>query len=282
MRNINLNTLQMFDAAARHQNFRLAAEELNLTQGAVAQRIRQLETDLGQPLFERLPRGLKLTKQGQTYHRSIHQALAIITKATAVFKPDGRRITLSVPPSFATKWLVPRLPDFERAHPEIELQIRAEEGLADFKNDGIDLAIRQGAPPFAENLDWALFAPLNLVAIGHHDLPITSVSDFARYTLIQDSHKHWDALINAEEIVPERRFLQFNQTALAMDAAQNGQGIALIPHIFFNLTDKAQQVLWSLPASDNVGFYLVWPKDAAQKTASVAVRDWLLGALPPR
>lgn len=278
MRNINLNTLNMFDAAARHLNFRRAAEELNVTQGAVAQRVRQLEMDLGHPLFERLPRGLKFTTKGQTYHESIHQALKTIADATAVFSPDVLRIVLSVPPSFATKWLVPRLPEFERSHPEIELQIRAEEGLADFKSDGIDLAIRQSRPPFSDDLDWALFAPLDLVVVGtkEHAKGINAFSDFSQHTLIQDGHKHWDAHIQANTITPERRFLQFNQTALAMDAAQNGQGIALVPRIFIKPYNAVLQILWRLPQSAGSGFYLVWPKDFTRRKANLAVRNWLL------
>ncbi|HEU00956.1 MAG TPA: LysR family transcriptional regulator, partial [Aurantimonas coralicida] len=88
MRTPNLNALRMFDAAARHLNFRLAAEELNLTQGAVAQQVRRLEADLGQVLFHRKARGLALTETGESYHRPIFRALAIIDDATGKLRPE--------------------------------------------------------------------------------------------------------------------------------------------------------------------------------------------------
>ena len=142
MRLPNLNSLRMFDAAARHLNFRLAADELHLSQGAVAQQVRRLEADLGHKLFQRHARGLSLTDTGRSYHQPVRQALALIEDATNTLAPAEQRVTLSVPPSFASKWLVPRLPEFEAAHPGIELRVLAEEALSNFKRDGIDLAIR--------------------------------------------------------------------------------------------------------------------------------------------
>ncbi|WP_413694259.1 LysR family transcriptional regulator [Psychromonas sp. KJ10-2] len=94
----NLNALKMFDAAARHQNFRLAALELNLTQGAVAQQVRKLEADLGVQLFQRQARGLKLTDHGNTYHLAIHRALNIIDQATQLIQPEETTITISITP----------------------------------------------------------------------------------------------------------------------------------------------------------------------------------------
>ena len=117
-----LNALRAFEASARHLNFRLAAEELGVTQGAVAQHVRGLEADLGIKLFDRLPRTLALTGVGRSYAAQLRRAFDLLTQATATLRPEPLRLTISVSPTFASKWLIPRLPDFtakdiERARP---------------------------------------------------------------------------------------------------------------------------------------------------------------------
>ncbi|MEW2912009.1 LysR substrate-binding domain-containing protein [Leisingera sp. JC11] len=276
MRLPNLNALRMFDAAARHLNFGRAAEELHLTQGAVAQQVRRLEADLGHKLFHRHARGLTLTDTGRSYHAPVQQALALIREATDKLAPAVQRVTLSVPPSFASKWLVPRLPEFEARHPGIDLRVVAEENLTDFKRDGIDIAIRQGTKPQESSLNSALLSLVDLVAVARQDSALTKedspeLADLARHTLIQDGHRHWDLLLRQEGISAAGRVLQFNQTALAMDAALNGQGIALVPRIF--LGSQPLKVLWQAPRLGDQGFYVLWP--SAQGRAKTVV-DWLL------
>src|SRR5580700_3554040 len=125
-----LNALRAFEASARHLNFRLAAEELGVTQGAVAQHVRGLEADLAIKLFDRLPRTLALTGPGRSYAAQLRRAFDLMMQATAALRPEPLRLTISVSPTFASKWLIPRLPDFTTAHPEIELQILASESLS--------------------------------------------------------------------------------------------------------------------------------------------------------
>lgn len=276
MRLPNLNALRMFDAAARHLNFGRAAEELHLTQGAVAQQVRRLEADLGHKLFHRHARGLTLTDTGRNYHAPVRQALALIREATDMLAPAVQRVTLSVPPSFATKWLVPRLPDFEAAHPDIDLQVVAEGSLADFKRDSIDIAIRQGSKPQEGGLNSVLLSLVNLVAVARADVALTlpdspKLADLAQLTLIQDGHRHWDLLLRREGLSATGRMPQFNQTALAMDAAVNGQGIALVPRIF--LGSQPLEVVWQAPRLGDQGFYVLWP---SAKGRAKAVVDWLL------
>jgi LysR family glycine cleavage system transcriptional activator len=276
MRLPNLNALRMFDAAARHLNFGRAAEELNLTQGAVAQQVRRLEADLGHKLFHRHARGLTLTDSGRSYHAPVTQALSLIRQATDALAPIVQRVTLSVPPSFAAKWLVPRLPAFEASHPGIDLRVVAEETLTDFKRDGIDIAIRQGERPQDTGVNVALLSRLDLVAIARPDVALTlgdspDLRDLAPKTLIQDGHRHWDQLLRQAGLVATGRLVQFNQTALAMDAAMNGQGIALVPRIF--LGDRRLKPLWQASLPNDQGFYVLWPNAKGQTQAVV---DWLL------
>jgi LysR family transcriptional regulator, glycine cleavage system transcriptional activator len=292
MRTPNLNSLRMFDAAARHLNFRLAAEELHLSQGAVAQQVRRLEAELAVVLFQRQARGLALTDQGRSYHLPVRRALALIDGATRALHPQVLQLTLSVPPSFAAKWLVPRQAEFARLHPDIDLRTVASESIAGFHNDGADIAIRQGCPPFGAGLRADLLAPLDLCAVcsaGYEAAspPVYATGDLLRHQRIQDGHHHWDRLFGPrpdrpgqtrQRDRPEQRILQFNQTALALEAAANGQGVAITPRILVE-TDLASGrlvQLWQLPVQDASGFYVVRPEDAGDKTAHQRLTGWLL------
>lgn len=283
MRTPNLKALRMFDAAARHLNFRLAAEELNLTQGAVAQQVRRLEADLRVWLFHREARGLALTEIGRNYHRPVRRALAIIDDATKNLQPESTRITLSVTPSFASKWLVPRLAGFTRAYPDIDVQTVANEGLADFQSDGVDIAIRQGRRPVGEGLRVELLAPLDLCAVcspGYAEkaASVDGFEDFAEHPLIQDSHNHWDGLFEEAGIRARHRVMQFNQTALAMDAAANGQGVALAPRLLVSaeLAQGKLVEMWHDRRSDQTGFHVICPELPKPNAARDAVIDWVL------
>ncbi|MEH6547251.1 MAG: LysR substrate-binding domain-containing protein [Sneathiella sp.] len=283
MRTPNLNALKMFDAAARHLNFRLAAEELNVTQGAVAQKVRQLEDALGRQLFNRKPRGLALTALGRRYHGPVRRAFAMIDEATAIFQPASTQLTLSVTPSFATKWLVPRLAAFAETYPDIEVQTVASEDLANFQSDGVNLAIRQGRPPTGQGYQCELLSPLDLCAIcspryATRVKAIKHVSDFAALDLIQDAHDHWTALFEAANRKPPRRMLRFNQIALAMDAAANGQGIALAPRLLVAAEVASGKLidLWRDKRQGLWGYYLIYPDNKTVPPSLQLLIDWIL------
>lgn len=283
MRRANLNSLRMFDAAARHQNFRLAAEELNLTQGAVAQQVRRLEADLGLSLFHRKARGLALTEVGRGYHLPVRRALAMIDDATHKLRPQTTCVTLSVTTAFASRWLVPRLGPFSRANSDIETKIIASDGLANFRSDGVDLAIRQGKPPFGDDLRFDLLAPLELCAVcspgyAEESGSFKRLQNFIEHRLIQDSHNHWETLFEDAGISAQHRILQFNQTALAMDAATHGQGIALAPRLLLdNELMRGQLVeVWQDNRTNQSGYYVVYPGNRKSNSARAAVVDWIL------
>ncbi|MEO0980744.1 MAG: LysR family transcriptional regulator, partial [Pseudomonadota bacterium] len=190
----------MFDAAARHLNFRLAAEELNLTQGAVAQAIRAMEADLGLRLFERKARGLSFTEAGRRYHSEISKGLEIIDEATRNLLPAVNRVSISLPPSFASKWLVPRLPNFMETNPDIDVRIIASEHLTDFQTQDVDIAVRQGRRPTNRDLAVQLLAPMNLAAYCSPavDLPsgaLLALTDMTGLPLIQDGHRYWEQFL---------------------------------------------------------------------------------------
>ena len=138
--------LRAFHAAAVHGRFRDAAAYLGLTESAISHQVRKLEDFLRTPLFERSGAGVRLTAAGERYFEQIHPAITQIRTATeALLRPTGRKIVrLSLPPSLAAAWLIPRLGRFEREHPEIELQLVATTRVLDLAHNQVDLAIRHG------------------------------------------------------------------------------------------------------------------------------------------
>lgn len=284
MRRPPLNSLRSFDAAARHLNFRLAAEEMHLTQGAVAQQVRKLEGALDQRLFRRLARGLALTKAGAAYHAEIRRALDIIDRATDAVRPE-RRVTLSVPPSLASKWLLPRLPGLNRLHPGLELNLTASEALAAIPGGEADLAIRQGPEPGADNVSVDRIAAMGLIAVSAPSAAyeVRALRDFAALPLIEDGHRHWHRLFRAAGLAPPARTLDVNQTALAMDAAANGQGIALAPRLLVqdDLASGRLAEIWTPAPEPEQGFYLICPLPPGLTPEAQAVADWLLALSDP-
>ncbi|MEM8812116.1 MAG: LysR substrate-binding domain-containing protein [Pseudomonadota bacterium] len=279
----NLNALRTFEAAARHLNFRRAAEELNVTQGAVAQQVRRLEADLGHRLFRRQARGLSLTEIGQDYHEQIAQGLGLIRQATRSLPAKTQRLTLSVTPSIASKWLVPRLSRFSEIHPAIELNVIASEDLANFAADDVDLAIRQGLSQTASKTQSRLLAPLNLQAVCSPAYAARNHSalerrDFASLHLIQDGHRHWERILLGAKAPAKRPIMQFNQSALAIDAAVEGQGLALAPALLITAerSDSRLVTVWREDTDDGLGFHIVHPIPVRRQSALPALIEWLM------
>lgn len=275
----NLNNLRAFDAAARHLNFRLAAEELHVTQGAVAQQIRRLERELNQALFLREARGVRLTEAGQRLHPNVRQAIALLQQGLHQLA-EATTVTISVPPSFATKWLLPRLPQLASDLPDITLSIRAEEKVIDLEQGVADLAIRMGAAPQEVGIDRVELAPLRLVAVARDGLypTVRTLGDLVDLPLIQDGHRDWQTLLSAAGLQAAQPMLQVNQTALAMDAATQGQGIALVPDIYLGpgatTLPSLLTPIWQPQPTTTAGFHLVWSR-RRERVEIERVRNWL-------
>jgi len=283
----SLNKLRAFDAAARHENFRTAAEELHLTQGAVAQQVRSLEEELAQKLFSRHARGLHLTENGRAYAREIRRALEIVDNATRQIAPTSQRIVLSVPPSVAAKWLLPKLADFREINPDIDLVTQASEKISVFNADAVDLAIRIGTPPFAD-LEHHFLADKRLSAVTQPALAnkllsgsphFSCAQDFSSLPLLFDSHNHWELLFRSEGLATPSPQLQFNHSSLAIDAAREGQGIALVPTILARHGIETGELvsLFEAPALSPSNYYIVYPAGhSGEHNVRLRVIDWLL------
>lgn len=277
-----LNGLRAFAAAGRHMNFRAAADELGVTQGAVAQQVRGLEGHLGLRLFLREPRGLAFTEEGRAYHASVSRAFEQLVEATDALCSAPARVTISVTPTFASKWLIPRLSDFTEAHPGIDLRITATERVASFHADGIDLAVRQARPPFGASLRADLLFAQEVVAVCSpslivEDAPLNAAG-LARLTLLHDTHDLWpryaeEAFGNAAK--PARR-LRFNQTTLSLDAALAGQGVALASRFLVQRDLEAGRLVRPVShvMAGGLDFYLLSPRQGVS-SAGIIVRDWL-------
>jgi LysR family glycine cleavage system transcriptional activator len=273
----------MFEAAARHLNFRLAADELHITQGAVAQQVRHLEADLGVKLFHREARGLSLTEAGRTYMLHVRRALDLIANATENLRPGKIVVTISVTPSFAAKWLVPRLKAFTDKYPELDVRIMATEGLADFQRDHVDIAVRQGRPPFGPDLRADLLCPIDLCAVCSPDLienhgAIQTLEDLSGRDLLHDSHDQWDGVLGGQALGLAVRSTRLSQTSLAIDAAAARQGIALAPAILVEGDIAAGRLcrVLSIESQAGDGYYLVAPSVPLEPNSLEKIRGWLL------
>ena len=281
-----LNGLRVFEVVSRHLNFRTAAEELGITQSAVAQQIRKLEADLGIKLFDRLPRALRLTGAGRVYLASVGHALAIIAEATQQLRPEPSRITLSTTPTFASKWLIPRLPDFFARNPMVDLQVMATERMSNFHLDNVDIAVRYGRPPFGAGLHTELLYRQDIIAVCSPGLAAAigkpaRQDDLKPFMLLGDTHNFWPEFLQSifgQAPMPAAQGVRFNQTAHAIEAAIAGQGIALANRFFVakDIEEGRLVRVFDGALRGHADFYIVAPRHR-WRGPTKAVGQWLLG-----
>ncbi len=237
-----LNSLRAFVAAARHLSLAKAADELAVTPGAVSQQIKQLEDHLGCALFRRTNRQLLLTDEGQACLPGLLEAFERMHEALREIARVGQdgRLTVSVAPSLASKWLVPRLDRFTALYPEIDVLVSASMALADFESEDIDCAIRYGAGRYpglvVEKLMAESVVPVCSPSLLKDKKALKTPADLAHFTLLHDdspdldpSCPDWRMWLRAAGIehIGARRGLRFNQSSLVVEAAISGRGVAL-------------------------------------------------------
>ena len=287
-----LNALRAFEAAARHLNFSRAADELSVTPGAVSQQIQNLEDYIGASLFKRTPRGLLLTDGAQTALPALREAFYRLAEAASLLTAavDGRRLTLTAPPSFAAKWLVPRLGRFEQAHPQVDVWLSADMDLVDFAGGDIDLAVRYGAGAYP-GLETQRLMQETVIPVTSPETaaanPLNAPSDLARYVLLHDgspdadeSCPDWQMWLAARGIkgVDGSRGPRFNQSSLVIEAAMAGRGVALAKRALAQDDLDAGRLVAPMAISTNVDFayYVVHPKAKARLPQVKAFVAWLL------
>lgn len=286
-----IGQLVAFEATARLGSFRAAADELHITTGAVAQQIRLMEHKLGMALFKRLPQGTRLLPEAEAFLHKVQLALSLVNEATrelsALRSPGPRPLTLSTTGAFASRWLIPKLAHLNEAQPGLSVMIDASNAARPLHGkDSVDMAIRWGAPPFAGCRAWLLD--------GGKAIPVCSpalraahcwqtLADLAKgTTLIADSHDNWHRWFAASNLQPMSTFQQLSQTSLAIEAAEQGLGVALVPEILVAATLKSGGLVRALSPDHyletNAGFYLLTGSEPDPTSDLGKVVNWLLNS----
>jgi LysR family transcriptional regulator, glycine cleavage system transcriptional activator len=288
-----LNALRCFEVAARYGSFTKAAAELLVTPAAVGQQVRQLEDFMGVALFRRENRTLTLTTAGQACLPGIREGFAQLVAAVGNAKPraDGGRLTISVAPSFAAKWLLPRLSDFEARHPEIDVHVDASMPLVDLHDGRVDLAIRYGAGQYpglaVERLIGEEAIPVCSPSLRDGDRPLRQPEDLRGHALLHDdspdndpSCPNWAMWLRAAGVqgIDATRGPRFSQASFVLEAAALGRGVALAKATIAAADLAAGRVvrLFEMSVPLAFAYYLVYPETAIRSARVAAFRQWLL------
>lgn len=287
----SLNGLRAFEAAARHLSFTLAAAELNVTQTAISHQIRRLEQELGVALFIRRNRTLALTPVAADYLPAIRAAFQDLRLASDRLRGRGadRVLTVSTLASFAAKWLLPRLAQFQEQNPAVDVRITTSMEMVDFRDGTVDAAIRYGRGrwPGVEAV-WLMaddLFPVCSPALLKGPHPLRGPADLAHHALLHTSgyNDDWRLWLTAAGLPPEaaaRPGLTFDLSLMTVQAAIDGLGVAIGRTSYVkDDIDKGRLVVpfdMVLPA--DAGFYLVSPAPASRSAKLAAFADWLIAA----
>ena len=285
-----LNALRAFEAAGRHLSFSRAADELNVTPGAVSQQIKLLEDTVGAPLFVRDPRGLQLTEAGGAALPSLSDGFDRLAAAARLMteRTGPRRVTVSAAPSFASKWLVPRLDRFQAEHPDTDVYVHADMALADFASGEADLAVRYGQGAYDGLESVRLMAerivPVCAPGLITGDPPLKAPADLARHTLLHDEGQgedapSWPMWLRAAGVAADgTRGPRFNQSSLAIEAAVAGKGVALAKSALAEADLVAARLVipFDLATPTDFAYWVVHPAAKAALPEVAAFKAWLL------
>ena len=277
-----LNALRACEAAARHLNFTRAALELCVSQAALSHQIRGLEDRLQVSLFHRLPRGVALTDEGAALYPVLTESFDRMAIALDRFTGGRFRevLTVGVVGTFATGWLLPRLPDFEAAHPDIELRVQTHNNRIDLAGEGLDLAIRFG------DGDWqgqdctpivdTLFAPLCAPAVARK---LRNPRDLGNVPLLRsyrnDEWPRW--LQQADVSGVEARGAVFDSSLTLASAAAAGAGVALLPLRMFEQDLAEGRLLQPFAQTLSLGrYWLTRLRSRQEREPLRRFRLWLL------
>ena len=281
-----LNNLKAFDAAARHESFTRAAEELCVTQGAVSQQVKALEAALGIKLFNRERQRLIITEAGRYYLTIVRDALDRIALGTErlLQRQSAGVLTISTSPDFAAKWLVHRLGNFAEAHSDIDLRVSATMHHVDFAREEVDLAVRHGDGNWP-GLDTVQLSAEQLFAICSPKLlsgrRLAKPADILRFPLIHlDSRADWTKWLRVAGISDDnvRHGPVLNRASMVIDAAIDGQGIPLA---------RTTLAAWDLlngrlvrPFAEALRlsktYWIVCPKAVSNVPKVATFRNWIL------
>nr|WP_295834747.1 transcriptional regulator GcvA [uncultured Azospirillum sp.] len=282
----SMSMLTAFEAAARTGSFTAAAAELSLTQGAVSRQIKALEDQIGTPLFTRKGQRVTLTPTGALYADPIRDALRQIAAATVrtIAAPKGGVLNLAILPTFGTRWLVPRLPAFQAAHPQVTIHFTTKLAPFDFRLNDLDAAIHYGFGDWPDAvcdhlLDEEVLPVCSPAFLEAH--PVAEPADLLSLPLLHTSTRAdaWNEWLSAQGLPPRPGAgMVFEQFATTAQAAEAGLGVALLPTLLVRaeLDDGTLVPAIDRPHRSARAYYLVHPRGKANHPPFAAFRQWLL------
>ncbi|MBX4937876.1 LysR family transcriptional regulator [Rhizobium binae] len=278
-----LNGLRAFEASARHLSFTRAAIELCVTQAAVSQQVKGLEKRLGVALFQRLPRGLKITAEGEALLPTV--SASFDQMATTLDRIEAGQVRellfLGVVGTFAVGWLLPRLADFQRRHPFIDVRVSTNNNRVDPAAEGLDFAIRFGRGSWHGTEAQRLFeAPLSALCISELAEDLRSPADLAGATLLRsyraDEWSTWFAAVGVAPAAQVNAGIVFDSSIAMMGAALQGLGVALAPPSMFSRLLSSGAIVQPFAATISLGSY--WLTRLQSRPVTPAMRafsDWV-------
>ncbi|MBZ8135206.1 LysR substrate-binding domain-containing protein [Afifella sp. IM 167] len=279
-----LHALRSFHAAAHFGRFREAAAALGLTESAISHQVRKLEEYLGTKLFERRGNAVKLTLAGQTYFAEIDPAFAAIRKATEGLSGPCCRVSLTLPSSLVTMWLIPRLVDLEQALPEVYLQLSPSNRIVDMRREQIDLALRHGKGDWPGIVATHLFDEQTFPVCKPGFVPEGADPEEALKSvrlLVNAAHREeWCEWAQARGITPPSldNALALDGTEQIVEAAAGGVGLGIGRRPMIDRLVEDGRVVAPFGTADESGYayYLAWREDAELSVPARQVARWLM------
>lgn len=288
----SLNALRAFEASARQRSFSRAAEELNVTPAAISHQIKGLEEYLGAGLFRRAKGTLMLTEAGQRLLPGIRRGFDAFREAMENFGAYDKTgpLNVTMTPSIAAKWLIPRLEHFNRQHPEIDIRITTSMEMVDFDREGIEIGIRYGRGDYpglvSELLLSSEVSPVCSPQLLNGDKPLRHPRDLANFTLLHDdsplhddTHPNWSMWLRAAGVpeIDASHGLHFDNASSSMSAAVEGVGVALGRSALADKDIAAGRLVrpFELRLQSDFGYYVVYPEQNLKRAKVAAFRDWL-------
>ncbi|MFA7430343.1 MAG: transcriptional regulator GcvA [Rhodospirillaceae bacterium] len=287
-----LTALRAFEAAARLGSFSRAAAELNVTAAAISHQVKGLEDILGVSLFIRLPRGLRLTPEGRTYLPDLSRGFDTLARAAdSLSRSDlAGLLTISIMPSLCQMWLLPRLADFRRRYPMIDLKLQAEPTMANFVRDGIDVGMRYGMGNYP-GLRTVMFMQEEVFPVASPTLlsgrhPLRRWEDLRHHTLLHDYALlanevwlGWPVWLRAARIedIDLQRGLHFDNSALLYQACIDGHGVGIGRSALLTEAIGAGRLvpLFEARRPADYAYYVVAPESTADHPRVRAFTDWV-------
>lgn len=282
-----LNALRAFEAAAKHLSFTKAADELCVTQAAISHQIKLLEDYLHMKLFLRKNRTLLLTEEGQAYYLDIKEIFAHIHDATEKLMSKGAKgaITIGMPASFASQWLVPRINLFTALYPDIDVRIKAVDFDENYLDESIDVAVYYGRGRWANlhstKLQTETLTPLCSPLLLQGEKALNCLDDLAKHTLLHDASrsvwKQWLSHFKLTHINVNQGPI-FSHSMLVLQAAALGQGIALGNTLLAKPDLESGRLIAPFAESYDAkdGFYLVSEAAFADQEKITIFREWIV------